>query len=83
MEFLISCQPFMMSTWMGGCMRMGMWGQAQVDACGWEWGVRLRWMRAEAPCGRPHRKLEPTDVILSSHVKKLAFCGPDFCLWTE
>ena len=27
-----------------------------------------------APCGRPHRKLEPTVVILSSsHGKKLAF----------
>ena len=28
----------------------------------------------QAPCGRPHRKLklEPIDVILSSHAKKLA-----------
>src|SRR6218665_2507318 len=43
-------------------------------------GVRLRWMHVDggkggpAPCGRPHRKLklESTDVILSSHAKKLA-----------
>jgi len=28
----------------------------------------------QAPCGRPHRKLklESTDIILSSHAKKLA-----------
>jgi len=39
--------------------------QAQVDACG-RGGD-------QAPCGRPHRKLkiETTDVILSSHAKKL------------
>jgi len=43
--------------------------------------IRLGWMYADgwqgsAPCGRPHRKLEHTDVILSySHAKKLAeFC---------
>ena len=36
------------------------------------------------PCGCPHRKLYPTDVILpSSHAKKLAFFVPEFCLWTE
>ena len=35
-------------------------GLAQVDACG----------RGQAPCGRPRRKLESTDVILSSHVQK-------------
>ena len=43
------------------------WGQAQVDTCGT--GVS-----SMSPCGRPHRKLEPTDIILSSsHAKKLAF----------
>ena len=32
-----------------------------------------------APCGRPHRKLEPVDVILSSsHAKKLAFFNQNF-----
>jgi len=42
-------------------------------------GVKLWWMavdggRGSAPCGCPHRKLEPTDVILSfSYAKKLAF----------
>jgi len=31
-----------------------------------------------APCGRPYRKLEPTDVILpSSHAKKVGI-GPYF-----
>jgi len=40
--------------------------------------------RGSAPCGRPHRKLEPTDVILSSsHAKKLAFFKPEFHLTTE
>ena len=34
----------------------------------------LMGVRESAPCGRPHRKLEPTDIILSSsHAKKLAF----------
>ena len=48
-------------------------GLAHMDACG-------RW-RESAPCGRPHRKLEPTDVVLSSsHAKKLAFFGPEFRL---
>ena len=49
-------------------------GQVQVDVCGWEDGVK------------PHRKLklEPTDVILSSHhAKKLASFIPEFRLWTE
>ena len=37
-------------------------------------GVMLRWTQADgeqglSPCGRPYRKLEPTDVILSSHAK--------------
>jgi len=41
-------------------------GQAQVDTCG-------RGKGGQAPSGRPHRKLESTDVILSSsHAKKLA-----------
>jgi len=38
-------------------------------------------MRTEgsAICGRPHRKLELTDVILSSsHAKKLAFLNQNF-----
>jgi len=47
-------------------------GGAQADAYG---------RRGSAPSGRPHRKLEPTDIILSfSHVKKLAFFGPEFRL---
>jgi len=29
--------------------------------------------RESAPRGRPHRKLVPIDVILSSHAKKLEF----------
>src|SRR6218665_2459841 len=39
----------------------------------------------QAPCGRPHRKLklESTDLILSSHAKKLASFSPEFRLWTE
>src|SRR6218665_27257 len=42
---------------------------AQVDAC----------RQGRAPCGRPHRKLEPTDIILSSsHAKKLAFSPQNF-----
>jgi len=43
------------------------------------------WMggRASAPCGSPHKQIEPTDVILSPHVKKLAFCVPEFVLRTE
>ena len=52
--------------------------------------VKLRWMHVDgeggqAPCGRPHRKwkLESTDVIRSSHAKKLAFFLPEFCLWME
>ena len=47
--------------------RRGGGGQAHVDACG-------RGEGGPAPCGRPHRKLklESTDVILSSHAKKLA-----------
>ena len=37
-----------------------------MDACGQREG-------SPAPCGRPRRKLESTDVILSSsHAKKLA-----------
>src|SRR6218665_3574659 len=41
-------------------------GQAQMDACGQGKG-------GKAPCERPHRKLESTNVILSSsHAKKLA-----------
>src|SRR6218665_1486794 len=42
-------------------------------------GVRLRWTPADGgggyePCGRLHRKLEPTDVFLSSSdAKKLVF----------
>jgi len=38
-------------------------------------GVRLRWTHVDrgwrsAPCGRPHRKWQPTDIILSSsHAK--------------
>jgi len=48
--------------------------QAQVDACG----------RGSATCGRPHRKLEPIDIILSSsHAKKSAFSIPAFRLRTE
>ena len=41
--------------------------------------------RGSAPCGCPHRKLEPTDIILSSssHAKKLVFFVPEFLLWTE
>ena len=32
-----------------------------------------------APCGRPQKKLEPTDVILSSfHAKKLSFFNQNF-----
>jgi len=52
-------------------------GQAQVDAGGWgEEGL--------APCGCPHRKSEPTDVIVSSsHAKKLTFFVPEFRLWME
>ena len=48
--------PFMTST------RRGKGGQAHVDGG-----------RGPAPCGRPHRKLklESTDIILSSHAKKL------------
>src|SRR6218665_3998552 len=49
-------------------------------------GVRLRWTHVDgpAPCGRPHRKLKSTDVILSSsHAKKLASFLPEFRLWTE
>jgi len=50
-------------------------------------GVRLRWVHADggerggrsAPCGRPHRKLEPTDVILySSYANKLEFLYQNF-----
>ena len=41
-------------------------GQAQVNACGWG--------GESDPCGHPHTKLEPTDVILSSsHSKKFVF----------
>jgi len=38
-----------------------------------------------APCRRAHRKLklESTDVLLSSHAKKLASLLPEFRLWTE
>ena len=39
------------------------------------------WTGGPAPCGRPHRKL--TDVILSSHAKKLASILPEFRLWTK
>ena len=50
-------------------------GYAQVGACG---------QGGTAPCGRPHRKLEPTDAILSSsHAKKLAFFAPEFRLWAD
>ena len=40
---------------------------------------------SQAPCGRPHRKLilESTDVILSSHAKKLVYFLPEFRLWME
>ena len=46
-------------------------------------GVGLRWTHADgwsAPGGRPHRKLETTDVILSSsHAKKFViFFVPEF-----
>jgi len=48
-------------------------GQVEVNACGQDKG--------SAPSGRLHRKLEPTDVILSSsHAKKLAFFGQEFRL---
>jgi len=69
----IGGHPFMTSTW------RGVGGQAQVDACG-----RGRW--CQAPCGRPHRKLnlESTDIILSSsHAKKLMYFLPEFRLWME
>ena len=34
-----------------------------------------------APCGRPHRKLDLTDVgLMLSHTKKWAFFVPEFCL---
>jgi len=44
-------------------------------------GVRLRRTlvdreRSSVPCGCPHRKLEPTDVTLSSHAEKLAVFWP-------
>jgi len=50
-------------------------GQVQVDAC-WRG-------RGSVACGCSHRKLEPSDVILSSSRAKLAFFGPEFRLWTE
>src|SRR6218665_1884164 len=57
----------------------------ESGSCGRLWTVK-----GSAPCGRPHRKLWPTDIILSSsHAKKLAVLfGPDintriFHLWTE
>ena len=43
----------------------------QVDACGQGEG--------SAPCGRPQRKLEPTDIhVMSSHAKKGVFFVPEF-----
>src|SRR6218665_2246700 len=61
--------PFMTST------QRGQRGQTQMDACG-------RGEGGQAPCGRPHRKLkvESTDLILSSHAKKLASFSPEFRL---
>ena len=52
---------------------------------GWGGGAQVDAGRSQAPCGRPHRKLELTDVILSScHAKKFAsFFKPEFRLWTE
>ena len=46
-------------------------GQVQMVACGW-------WRRGSAPGVCPHRKLEPTDVFLSSYAKKLAFLYENF-----
>jgi len=46
--------------------------------------IRLVWTHVDgrwgpAPCGRSHRKLEPTDIILSSfHAKKLVFLYQNF-----
>src|SRR6218665_3560184 len=55
-KFSIWGHPFMMATRRGG--------------------VRFRWTPADmyesAPCGRPPRKLEPIDVILSSSKKMVA-----------
>jgi len=45
-------------------------GQAQV--------AYVNGARGSAPCGRPHRKLRPTDIVLSSHAEKLAFLGQNF-----
>ena len=47
-------------------------GQAQVDVGGWGWTPVEG--TGSAPRGRPHRKLKPSDAILSSsyHAKKLA-----------
>ena len=37
-------------------------------------GGHMQMGEGSAPCGRPHRKLEPTDFIPpSSHAQKLAF----------
>jgi len=47
-------------------------------------GVRLRWTSLNARGWEAvHKKLEPTDVILSPYAKKLALFGPDFHIWTE
>jgi len=52
-------------------------GEAGSGSCGLVEG-------GSAPCGRPHRQLEPTvttDIIRSSfHAKKLAFSIPEFHL---
>src|SRR6218665_590168 len=44
------------------------WGQAQVDIS--RWGKL-----GSAPCGHPHRKLDPSDVILSSCLCISTVCG--------
>ena len=69
-NYCIWGHPFMTSTRRGG-------GSGS--------GGRMWTGRGPAPCGRPHRKLklESTDVILSSHAKKLASFLPEFRLWTE
>ena len=59
----VSLGPFIYDVRRNGVRR----GEARVDACG-------RGRVGSAPCGRSQRKLEPTDLILSSpHVKKSAF----------
>jgi len=51
--------------------------------------VKLKWTHVDrgggsAPCGHSHRKLEPTDVIVSSlNAKKVVYFVPEFRLWTE